>query len=201
MKITVEKLDDINFIMSGTVGGDEDALVTDENSTRGNQSAEVEGTVTDLLMLMGDKTTGSYYVQAKYYIESDYAGYINIQHFESPGIEWAHEIYFSATNLKGDYNGFMWAGSADSVYITFPYDQWMTMSWNVDLDEDWVEFYLDGEMQHEWQFSLQAQGEPGTKQLGAFDIYAGSIAGQPIHYYFDEIGFAVLQAGSVEPIP
>ena len=183
---------------SGATGGTEDAFVVDDESTRGSQSAEVEGSSTDLLLLMGDKTSGEYYLQAKYYVESGFGGYINIQHYEAAGVEWAHEVYFGAAD--GADNGYMLAGAPDQMPFTFPHDQWITLSWNVDLDDDWIQFFIDDVMLHEWQFSLQADGSAGTLQLGSFDIFAGAPTGDEVHYYFDEVGFAVVTEGSVEPV-
>ncbi len=194
--------DDTGFWTTWTdsPGGPEDAFVSDEQSNTPMNSVEVEGTSTDLLFLFGDKTSGKYHIEIKYYVETGFGGYINIQHFEAPGIEWAHEVYFGAEPLSGLSNGFMYAGSPDSLYFQFPHDQWMQLQWMIDLDNDWAEFYLNDVMLAEWQFSLQAQGEAGTNQLGAFDIYAGAPTGDVVHYYFDDLGYAVLEEGSVSPI-
>lgn len=185
---------------SGAPGTAEDAFIDDTYSYSPSNSVKVEGSSTDLLFLMGDKTSGVYHAEIKYYVQSGYGGYINIQHFESPGIEWAHEVYFGAEAIAGHTeNGFMYAGSPDSLFFSFPYDTWFMMEWEIDLDNDWIQFYIDGTMIHEWQFSLQAQGDAGTNQLGAFDIYAGAPTGDEVHYWFDDLGFATVQAGSVSP--
>jgi len=185
----------------GAPGTDEDAFINDAQSFSPSNSVEVMGATTDLLFLMGDKTSGKYHAEVKYYVESGYGGYINIQHFESPGIEWAHEVYFGAEALAGHTeNGYMYAGSADSLFFNFPHDTWFLMEWEIDLDNDWIQFYIDGTLMHEWQFSLQAQGDAGTLQLGGFDIYAGAPTGDDVHYWFDDLGFAVVEEGSVAPI-
>ena len=175
----------------------EDAFVSDEQSVSPSNSVEMEGT-SDLVLKMGDKTSGVYQFNVKYWIDTDFGGYINLQHFEAPGIEWAVEVYFGATT--GDNNGFMYAGSADSIYFTHPHAQWMQLEFMIDLDNDWAEFYLDDVMLAEWQFSLQAQGEVGTPQLGGSNIYSGAMGTEVPHFYFDDIEFIVVQEGTTPPI-
>ncbi|MCF6171057.1 MAG: T9SS type A sorting domain-containing protein [Bacteroidales bacterium] len=175
-------------------GSAEDAFIVDAQAASGTQSTEVVTTSTDLILKLGDKTTGKYQVDMKYYIVSGMGGYVNLQHFEAPGIEWAVEVYFGAGT--GNNNGFMYAGSPDSIYFTHPHDTWMQLSFVVDLDNDWAEFYLDDVLITEWQFSLQAQGDPGTLQLGGVDIYGGAPQGDSPHYYFDDVEYIVLVEGA-----
>ncbi|NOY49351.1 MAG: T9SS type A sorting domain-containing protein, partial [Chlorobi bacterium] len=121
--------------------------------------------------------------------------YFNIQHFEAPGIEWAYEAYFGAT---GD--GYMNAGGDNSSFFTYPHDTWIQLKSIIDLDNDWAEFYIDDVLIQEWQFSLQAQGDPGTLQLGGADLFAGAPTGETAHYYFDDVEYIVLVEGTTPPV-
>lgn len=178
-------------------GGAEDALITDAESYSPTQSCIVDG-LTDLILKLGDKTSGAYQVEVQYFIPSGYGGYINLQHYEAPGIEWAVEVYFGASD--GNDNGYAYAGSPDQIFFTYPHDAWFPILFDIDLDEDWAELYIDDELVAEWQFSLQAQGDPGALQLGGVDIYAGAPSGDTPMFYFDDIGYIELDPGIASPI-
>ena len=182
---------------SNAPGGPEDAKITDAQAASPSQSAIANGT-NDMVFKMGDKTSGKYQFNVKYYVPSGFGGYINLQHFEAPGIEWAVEIYFGASTEAS--NGFMYAGSPDSLFFDYTHDTWMQLEFIVDLDNDHAEFYLDGTMITDWQFSLQAQGDPGTLQLGGANIYAGAPEGETAEYYFDDVEYIVLLEGETSPI-
>lgn len=178
-------------------GTSEDAFVVDEQSVSPSNSVEMEGT-SDLVFKMGDKTSGIYQFNVKYWIESGFCGYINLQHFQSPGIEWAVEVYFAAGT--GADNAWLFAGDPVEILFTYTHEQWMQLEFIVDLDDDWAEFYIDDVLIAEWQFSLQAQGDPGALQLGGSNIYAGGPTGETPHFYFDDIEFILIQEGTTPPI-
>ncbi|MEZ5082614.1 MAG: T9SS type A sorting domain-containing protein [Bacteroidales bacterium] len=175
---------------SGATGGGEDALIVDDESNSGDQSFIVEG-VTDLVLKLGDKTSGKYQLSFYVYIAAGFGGYYNLQHFESPGIEWAYEVYFGATG-----SGSLSAGVADVVTFNYTPETWVFCDQIIDLDEDWTELYIDGELIYEWPFSWQATSQSGTLQLGGVDIYAGAPTGETPKFYVDDVNFTVLIPGS-----
>ncbi|MCD4664864.1 MAG: hypothetical protein K8R68_06290, partial [Bacteroidales bacterium] len=171
---------------SGTTGGGEDALISDDYAHSGSNSVLVDevGGPTDLLLLLGDKTSGVYDVNFWMYIPSGSSGYYNFQHFEAPGNEWAIEVYLNADGTADDH-----AGGANAAAFTYDHDSWIEFAHNINLTDDWAEYYVDGSLIHEWQWSLQAQGEPGTNQLGGIDFFAntGNV------YYFDDVTYEEIQ--------
>lgn len=177
---------------SSDPGSAEDALVSDAESFSPSNSVLVEG-ISDLVLKLGDKTSGHYVVNVMYYIPANFGGYVNLQHFEAPGNEWAVEVYFGSAG--GNENGYMYAGDPAEIPFTFPHDEWFQISFDVDLDGDWAMCYIDDELIAEWQFSLQAQGDPGTLQLGGMNIYAGAPTGETPMYYFDNVEYIVLDPG------
>ncbi len=178
-----------------TPGSDEDAPVVNTQSSSAPNSAEVVGSTTDLIFKMGNKTSGKYMINFKYYIVSGNGGYFNIQHYEEPGIQWAFEVYFGAT---GD--GFMHAGVQNVANFTYTPDTWMQLSTVVDLDEDSAWFYIDDNLIYNWPFHYQANDTAGVNQLGGIDFYAGAPTGETAHYYLDDMEFIELQAGVTSPI-
>jgi hypothetical protein len=159
---------------------------------------KVFGDVTDLVLKLGNKTSGKYQVDFKYFISSGGKGaYFNIQHFESPGIEWAMEVYFDPIG-----NGTLTVGGADYVF-TNTVDEWIEISNVIDLDNDLAQCTIDGTLVHEWPFHYEASGTEGTLQLGGINFYAAGTSSSTqgdAWYYFDDVVFTELVAGSVAPI-
>ncbi|MCB2219673.1 MAG: T9SS type A sorting domain-containing protein [Bacteroidetes bacterium] len=179
---------------SNAPGGTEDALISDDVANSGSQSVKVEG-VTDLVLKLGDKTSGKYQLKFYYYIPTGFGGYYNVQHFESPGIEWAYEVYFGS-NGTGNLD----AGVASAATFSFPIGDWFLVDQIIDVSNDLVTLYIDGNMIYEWPFSYQSTGTSGTLQLGGVDIYAGAPTGDTPMFYFDDVEFIQLEAGTGAPL-
>lgn len=182
---------------SDAPGTDEDAFITDAESLSPTQSCIVEG-ISDLVLKLGNKTSGIYEVTFEYFVPSGFGGYCNLQHYEAPGIEWAVQLYFGASD--GADNGWIFAGAPDEIFFTYPHDAWFPIEFYVDIDEDEATCTVDGVVVAEWQFSLQSFGDPGTLQLGGVNIYAGAPTGETPKYYFDNIGYIAVDPGIASPI-
>lgn len=166
-------------------GSAEDAPITDIQAHSGTKSVLVQGS-TDAILKLGNKTTGQYELDFWYYIPTGFAGYYNIQHYESPGVEWAYEIYFAAGGSAE-----LFAGEATPVAtFNYPKDQWFFIENDIDLDADWTKLYIDGALIHEWQFSVLANGGTGAKQLGGMDLFAGAPTGETPRFYMDDMTFS-----------
>lgn len=164
-------------------GSAEDAVISSDEAASGVNSVYVSGT-NDMVLKLGNKTSGMYWINFNFFVPEGMAGYYNVQHYQEPGIEWAYEIYF-----KADGTGFMHAGGSDATTFTYTQGVWFTVENMIDLNSDWAQVYFDDEMIYEWQFSLQAQGEPGQLQLGAVNFFAGAETGETPAYYFDDVSF------------
>lgn len=176
---------------SNLPGSGEDAIVSDDFAHSPTKSALVDesGGATDLLLLLGDKTAGQFELSWWMYIESTYAGYYNIQHFESPGIEWAMEFYFNTDGTWDlEYGGTTYNG-------TYPKATWFQIKHEIDLDADNIKLYMDGTLIAEWPFSYQSGSTSGTKQLGAIDFFAGAQGSDSPKYYFDDVYYAQTGGG------
>lgn len=169
-----------------TPGTAEDAMISDAEALSGANSLILEGT-SDVILKLGNKTNGAYWIDFSMFIPEGFGGYYNIQKFETPpGTEFAFEIYFQA-----DGTGFMNAGGDNAATFTYTQGAWFSIENFIDLNNDWAQVYFDDELIYEWQYSLQAQGEPGTLQLGSVDFYAGVVTGSgetPLAY-IDDLSF------------
>ena len=156
---------------SGTGGGTaEDAFVVTTQAFSGNNSVNIVGTNAgggplDVILLLGDRTAGRYRATFKMYIPAGTEAYYNIQHFEAPGGEWAHQILFNADGTA--------QLDAEAVATAFNYtqDAWITVDQIIDIDNDWTTLMVDGQQLYSWPFSAQATAATGTNQLGSFNFY------------------------------
>jgi hypothetical protein len=174
---------------SGLPGSGEDGQISDIYSSSPSNSVliDVVPAASDLLLKLGDKTSGAYQLDWEMYVETNYAGYFNIQHFESPGIEWAYEVYFDKNGT-----GRLLAGSTTPFAFTYPKDTWFSVSNTINIDADLVEFWVNGVLVLSWPFHYQGGETTGTNQLGGVDFYAGAATGETPRYYFDNVDFKQL---------
>ncbi len=180
---------------SNTPGTAEDAKIVNEQANSPTKSVKIAGSTTDMVLKLGNKTSGKYQIDFAYYVPSGFGAYYNIQHFQNPGVEWAVEVYFSNNGT-----GTMHAGGNDAASFNYAQNTWIQIKNIVDLDADWAQIYFNDVLIHEWKFSLQAQGAAGTLQLGATNFYAGAPTGQNATYFFDDVKFSTLVAPSVGPV-
>ncbi len=147
----------------------------------------------DLIYAMGNKVSGKYQVDFYYYVPTGFGGYFNFQRHESPGVEWIIEVYFG-----NDGNGFIHAGGENAATFNFQLNSWTFVKTIIDLDSDWAEFYINGNLVHQWQWSYTSQGavSPYGAQLGCVNIYAGAPTGQTAKFYFDDFYWVELTAGN-----
>ena len=169
----------------------EDALISTDFANGGIKAVKVE-LANDLVLHLGNKTSGKYQFSFWMYIPTNHGGYYNLLHnFAGSSSEWGLEFYFT------------YAGSADlhagGVVTSVPYlhDQWFKVTNNIDLDNDQAEVLLDGVSVYTWQWSLnELNGTAGLNQLSAVDFFSGTgITGitNPL-YYFDDVEYTVAPA-------
>lgn len=183
---------DVWTTWSNNPGSSEDALVLEEQSHSATKAPKIDGS-TDLILPLGNKTSGKYHVTWYMYIPSGNAGYYNFQKFENPGNEWAFEVYFGNNNhasVRAD-------SDTSNVGFSFNHDEWFEMNNVIDLDIDTAWLYYNGNLVHKWQYSVKAGGDPGTLQLGGIDFYAGGT--DPV-YYFDDIVYVEDVPPSTNPV-
>jgi hypothetical protein len=162
------------------------------SSPNSGQVDVTSGTSTDGILKLGDKVSGVYELTWWLYISNNKCGYYNVQHFESPGIEWAFEIYFRA---NGDIH---LLEGGNTINGTYPKATWFECKQQINLDADSIYLYVNGTLLQAWTFSDQANVTGGTKQLGGVDFYAGAegTSGETPEMFIDDIYFAQLQAGN-----
>lgn len=181
---------DVWTTWSNNPGSSEDALITDVEQSSAPFSVVVEGS-SDLVLPMGNRTSGVYDFNFKMFVASGFAGYYNVQHFEAPGNEWAYEVYFG-----DDGNGTVSAGGEDAATFTYTPDTWLTIENHIDVTNDNTILTINGDVIYEWAFSLTANGGAGELQLGGANFYAGGPSGQTPKYYLDDLEYIEVESGA-----
>ncbi len=176
---------------SGEEGGDEDGIVNAEFASSGMQSFKIEGDTDggpqDVILKLGDKTTGTYLIEFQMYIIETLGAYFNIQHFEQdPGQEYAIEV-----DLKPDGIGELYAGSSNAREFSYPNNEWFWVRFIIDLDADLAYFYVEGDYVYSWPISWVADQQTGTKQLGSIDFYP---IDDTYWFYVDDVYYAEIPA-------
>ena len=164
---------------SNAPGGAEDGVVASFDGTMCGHLTYNN----DQVLLLGDATSGTYSLGFKMYIPAGKDAYNNLLHiFNGSGSEWATEVYYNHSS-----NGTMLAAAGEEIEFTVPSDEWFSVDYVVDLDNDEATFYINDEEIYTWQFSLQAsEGTAGTRQLAAMDFFPPSNANTS-EYYIDDV--------------
>jgi len=179
---------------SNAPGTTEDAFIVNEQSNSPTKSVLVQG-VSDLVLGFGNKISGKYQLDMYYFIPTGFAGYYNFQRYQSPGIEWVLEVYFTNNGT-----GFIHAGGQNAATFNYTQNQWVFIHNIIDLDEDWAELYINNNLIHEWKWSLTSQGVQSIVQLGGMNVFAGAPTGQTPKFYFDDVSFVELASGTVPQV-
>ncbi|MEZ5014967.1 MAG: MopE-related protein [Chitinophagales bacterium] len=150
---------------SGTEGGAEDAIVSDEQAYSMPNSIHIpEGGVTDCIWKLGNQTSGQWRLQWMMYIPDGSTGYYNIQESETPGVAWNLELMFGLT----DYGVPAPSGTGrvtipDGDEFSYPVDQWFKIEQIIDLDADNIKVYVDGVMVMDYLYG---------GSIGCIDFYS-----------------------------
>lgn len=166
---------------SNAPGGAEDGIVSKEQANTPTQSLKVAGTAQDVILKLGNRTTGRYSLKYNYYIPTGKLGYYNIQEAfplpsnPPPSGNWNLDVYFRA-NGQGDGS----VSGAVAFKFTYPYNKWFNIEHIIDLDNNLLKFYIDGKL---------AGGMAYPDNLGGIDFYGPDANGQQ---YIDDVEFIKL---------
>ncbi len=132
---------------SGTEGGAEDGIVSTEQANTAPNSLKVISTTNgagpqDVVLDLGNKTTGRYELKFKMYIPAGKWGYYNMQNNVPIGTTpvWNFNVHFE----DGTAGRFTGPNDALIANFTYPHDEWFECRHVIDLDNDLQSFWVDG---------------------------------------------------------
>ncbi len=126
-------------------------------------------TQSDVLISLGNRTTGRYRLSWSMFVTRGQAAYYNIQHTDAGGANpnWAYQVSFLSSGQAR-------LAFSSTVVGTFFYSPgtWFKVTQIIDLDRDVAELWMNNQMVHSWRFSI---GNPvSSKVLGALNFYAAA---------------------------
>jgi hypothetical protein len=181
----------------GVPGSAEDVTITTEQAFSGQNSAlftstsPTTGGPGDIMLNLGNRTTGIYGIAWYMYIPSGNGGYFNIQHSETAGEEWGLDVIFRASG-----NVEFTANNNTTTVTTFPHDEWFEVSLLINLNIAQGLFVINDEEPLAWQYGMTIEGEVGMNQLGAINFYTYA-GGDPVRFYIDDVVYVDLSSVNV----
>ena len=167
---------------SGLPCSAEDAYVS-TNYAHSAPNSFVLAPANDFVKPLGDKTTGKWWISFWVYLPTGKDGYFNtLNTFPATASgHWGMEVYFDAGGAGRLLNG-------ATVNFTWTANTWQYCETIVDLDLDQAQFWFNGSMVAQWQWT---RGTPGTYALrvAANDFY-GPLQTIVDECYFDDFRFA-----------
>lgn len=168
-----------------------DAQVTNEQAFSGTNSMVLReqpgGTFDDILVNLGNKTSGIWSVTWMMYIPSGKVGFWNIQENESidPEAHWNGQ-FFAGVTASGGSLGEITFDQDENIFSPYPDNQWFSVTHVIDLDNSTNTTEIDGNV---FLNAVTYQGAPqgGTAaasfQLGSINFF--SVDGNN-RYYIDD---------------
>lgn len=193
MTIAASAQVDINFdnmVLGDAVGQDPTIIlwpaagvtssqVTDEQSVSGANSMvtreQAGGNVDDVLMQLGDKTSGIWSVTWMMYVPAGATGFWNMQNAENfastADAQWNGQYFVGATGSGGNA-GEITFDQDPSVSAPYPEDTWFSITHVYDLDNGTQQCQIDGQdLLPAGTAYLDTGGVP-VNQIGAINYFA-----------------------------
>ncbi len=117
----------------------------------------------------GPETAGLWEIGFYNYIPSGKTGYFNTLSQFIGTQEWGLEVYLNAGGA-----GALNAGGNNAATFTWTPDTWVLNQVIVDLDNDVAEYWYNGVMIYQWQWTLGASGTPIALSLAANDFFGAA---------------------------
>jgi hypothetical protein len=179
-------------------GGSEDVIISNEHSYSSDNSIKLQsGNSTDVVLPLGDQTSGKWVLSYMMRIESGYGAYFNLLHeFDSEASNWAVQVYFSQAGF-----GYLTVGSGVvNSNFTHPVGSWFEVKVDVDIDNNLAFLILDENFIFSWVWSegsMNQAASPSTK-LAALDLFPAASGEEDALYYVDNVSFSEYEIGLSE---
>ncbi len=117
----------------------------------------------------GPETSGKWEIDFYNYIPTGKTGYFNTLGQFIAAQEWGLEVYFNPGGA-GSVN----AGGTGAASFTYLFDTWALNQCIVDLDNDQAQYWYNGVMIYQWQWTLGSNGVPIALSLAANDFFGNA---------------------------
>ncbi|MBK9017483.1 MAG: T9SS type A sorting domain-containing protein [Saprospiraceae bacterium] len=173
---------------SGAEGGPEDGILTTEQAYSGTTSMKIGNSgAQDVLLLLGEQSSGAYRLSWQMYIEPGHTAYYNIQNEATPGVTWNLDLYFNR-DVAGAATPGTGVVSQSGTTFNVIEGQWFEMAMAFDLDNDLMSVFMDGQL-------LETTAYAGNN--GSIDFFSVDANNT---YYIDDVEYLALPTCAVDAI-
>ena len=160
---------------------DEDGIVTDEQSFHGTKAGKfVQGS--DIIFLLGEKTSGSHVVDFRMFVPAGLEAYFNILHEGPPNAEWACEIFISSSTTAT-----LKQRNINTIF-SFPHDEWVLVKFDINQTKDSIQMTVNNVVIKKWRFSDRAgYTTPGVNKLYGLNFFPNTTTSV---FYVDAINMS-----------
>jgi hypothetical protein len=171
---------------SSSPGGSEDTYIVDDQSVSPDNSISLSsGGVTDVVLPLGDHSSGSWTLSFMMRLTDGNGGYFNLLHdFSAAASNWAVQVYFSETG-----NGYLSVGGGliGSEFV-HPVGEWFEVKIDIDVDSDLATLSFDELSVFSWAWS---EGSTSVSNVvSALNLYPAAPPGESALYHIDNVSFS-----------
>lgn len=178
--------------------GGEDQVVSTAFAQSGTQSLgcistnAANGGPGDLLLRLGDRTSGVYDLGWSMLVPSGKGGYFNIQHAENVGSSGSFglEVTFAGGTVTA-------VAAGQTLTTAYVPGEWTDVLINVDLENDVAALFINGTSLITWEFRYNTANAEVTPQLGAIDFFSYGGGTDMGEAYVDDVSFVQTSAGGI----
>ena len=143
----------------------QDPYISNNFAYSGNKSVVITEN-NDLVKAYGPYTIGTIEISFRTYIPNGKTGYFNtLSNFSPPNYQWAMQVTFNSDQSA------QLDAAGNSIPFNYQQNSWLQNMVVVDLDNDQAQYWLNGTMIYQWQWTLGAFGGGIVQQLNASDFY------------------------------
>jgi len=139
----------------------------------------------DMVLPLGDQTTGVYDIEFRIYVEQGAGAYFNVLHTWEPAgqnFEWGLDVFFSMSGT-GTIN----ANGNNSAAFNYTNAAWTDVLVSIDLDASMAELTIGGTSVHTGPWEFQNNGMLGVNVLAAVNFFSTAATGEDSDYYIDDV--------------
>jgi len=173
---------------SGAAGSPEDAYITNEVSYSPDNCVKlVSGGVSDVILPLGNESSGGWTLTYMLFVEEGYGAYFNLLHLLSnDSSNWAVQVFFNASG-NGQVVIGSGAGLDSGTTFVYPTGSWFEVKVNINIDEDVAELYFDDAPIYNWSWS-EGSTEVSSS-ISAINFYPNAQDDEPDSYFIDNFSF------------
>ncbi len=184
---------------SNTPGSAEDTPISSDQAYSGTLSAKFSGSAaggpSDIMLQLGNRTSGHYLLGWWMYIPATQGGYFNIQKSIVAGEAWSIDVIFRASgSIELSTNAQVGATT------TYPQDEWFLVGLSIDLNTSTGVVTVNGDNAGTWiTTTAVGAGGVGLNQIGGVNFFAYA-GGDPNEYYIDDVSFVDISNVGIEEV-